>query len=134
MVMLQSHHIQSVSTDNPSKSKSQATFANSNSWHSLLTHSLHAAYNTQTNKQTKHASTYISRIRHRTPRLIRLDGTEGIILCRSILLREEVEQRGFAHVGQTHASHLEILTYTPEGDDVGRDVVGCFLWRHREVG
>jgi hypothetical protein len=73
--------------------------------------------------------TYISRIRNSTSRLIRLNSTKRIILRRSALLRQEIEQARLSDIRKTDASHLQILANSSKGDDIidnGLD----FLGRH----
>lgn len=74
--------------------------------------------------------TYVSGIRNWTSRLVRLDGTERIILGRRALLSQKVEQAGLAYVGQAHASHFEILAHAAECHDIVLHVLGRFLGRH----
>ena len=50
------------------------------------------------------------------------------------MLGEEVEERGFADVGETHNTHFQRVFGAAEADHIGGFGSGGFLGRHGDVG
>lgn len=64
--------------------------------------------------------------------LIGFDGAERVVLGRRGLLGEEVEERGFADVGETNDAHFEGIFGAAKADHIGGFGGGGLLGRHGE--
>ena len=45
---------------------------------------------------------------HRASPLVGVNGAEGVVLCGDGLLRQQVEEGGLSHVGETDNAHLHM--------------------------